>query len=299
MATSTRDDIIKKSLIFLGVIRLGSSLSTTQINNAVPILDSIAKSWQSYFIESWPQEEAVLFLSSNKTRYTLGADTTICALNPARVDMTFVSSNIIDVGNTDEYIVGQNIGIIGHNGRLITTISSIINSTQLGITDSLDNSIQPILAFIYDSTISDIVRIVSAFDTLTENPVNIAGRKEYGELVHPAITGNIITDINLYRGKDKQIIRVWLPPTHNGVTVSLNVIRPLDLFTDGSTPIDMPEEWELAFALQLAVLMADTCGKDMSISKLPGEAQLALNIARMASNTNGSAFLCPNSNDED
>lgn len=302
MPTITRDDIIKEVLFTLGVLRPGSNstLSTSQIAIVAPILNTLITSWQSYFLESWPTETAVLFLSADKSHYSLDKATTLCALNPIPIYVKeVVSTTVIDVGNVDEFEVGQNIVLLSDLDRHTTTIADIPSDTELTLTTAMDSDFEPTKGFAYDESVSSIVRLVAARDVNTNADVTVAGKREYEEQVFPNINSDISTVVNLYRGTGKTIIKVWPPAYSEGSALKLDFQRPVETMANGTATADIPDEWKLALVLQCATMVHTAFGIELSGSQIPTNAANALAMARLSSSTNGSAFVSGNIPGED
>src|SRR5690606_14833929 len=109
MSTNTRDTIITEALKGLNIIRPGNTLSETQLNRCVTALNNLVKSWQHYFIQSWPSEEGILVLSKGRTVYTLGSDKTICLQSPIQIGVTSITGTTIKVDNSDELHISDKI----------------------------------------------------------------------------------------------------------------------------------------------------------------------------------------------
>lgn len=267
----TRNDIINEALELNLVKSPGDSADPNDITSCVRTLEMMIKYWQSREIHFWKTEDIYLPLELSETSYTLGpngdhATTTMVKTEVSTAASSGASTILVDsiTGASD----ADNIGVELDGGDLQwTTINGAPSGSTITLTDSLtDDVVVDAHVYIYTTIINRPLFITKAVlhrDSGTETPIKVISRNKYKGISTKTTTGpaNQIwydprtTDGTLY---------VW--PTADTVKdyLILTARMPIEDFDASGNNPDYPQEWYLAIAWNLAVLISPKFG-----SKLP------------------------------
>lgn len=261
-------DIIQEALELLGVLNEGDSPSAAQTASALRTLNMMVKAWQAEGTNLWAIEKDTLFLEKNKNTYELYSSgdrftasfaqtTTTAAANTG--DSTITVDSITGISD------GDAIGVQLEDGTLQwTTVNGAPSGSTITLTASLTDDVESsAVVYAYTSKANRPMKILEAARTTKDNidiPIIEYTLPEYVDLSDKTTDGAINV---YYQDIQRQSIKLSVWPESDSETdrLTLWVQRTLDDIDDASTDdLDYPQEWYLALAWNLAVLIAPKYG---------------------------------------
>lgn len=185
----------------------------------------------------------------------------------------------------------KEIQVIGED----ETPSATMYSDSLRMLNRLLDTLSNVASFAFDNTIRQLaltgqasfdigpsgdivalrpIKITSAFYTLgdIDYPVDVVSIEEYDAIPYKGTIGSV-PDLIAYNGVYPNGV-VYVYPKCSGGTINLRTIDLVKTFAATSTNIDLPEGYEDAIMLKLAIRMAPSYGKTVS-----AETKLAAKVA--------------------
>ena len=262
--------IILETMELLGQIESGESVSTNDAASCLRTLNLMIKFLQAEGIGLWLNQEATLFLEYEETSYALGPSGDHASVTSVKTEVATAAAAAaltLVLDSVTGMTTGDAIGIELDDGTLQwTTINGVPNVTTLTvtITAALTDDVA-VGNHVY--TYTDLIqRPLEIFNVRRkdandyETPVTPSiSRQEYMALSNKSSAGpinQVYYDPQLTNG----VLYTW--PACNDVQDRLlfTMRRPIMDFDAGTDDPDLPQEWLLPIAWNLAVLVAPKFG---------------------------------------
>jgi hypothetical protein len=284
--TRTRDQIIRRALRLITVVKSGETPGAQVVTDAAEALNAMVKRWGKKGIHVWTVTEATLFPQAAQVKYALAAGSTDHATEnyyeTAVTSATSSGATTIPLDDTTNITVADNIGIKLDDGTIHwTTVSSKTSSNVTIASAIVDDVAADNVVFTYTTKIVRPLKIVdarryniaSATDTpISESQGSLMARLDYMALPNKAQTGTI--NRAFYDAqRDTGYLHLWQPPTTVTDLVKFTWHRPIMDFDSAADNPDLPQEWFDALAFNLAVSLAPEF--DVPTEKLQQVAMMA------------------------
>jgi len=273
-------EIIEEALELLGVSVLGGTVNDDHKASCLRTLEMMVKAWQADGVSLWKNVEAALFLAYEGYEYNIGPSGNNCTDSWVKTEIAVAASSgdsTIEVDSDTGISDGDYIGIeLDDYSLQWTTVNgdpaSDVITLAAVLTDdvAVDNHV-----YTYTSKLQRPLRINEARiriessddnDNCTEVPLDIKLRNQYMAIADKEATGTadlIYYDPKLTNGK----LHVY--PACDDVQhfIKLTGKIPIEDFDKAANDPDFPQEWLLALAWNLAVLVAPKFGKAKVINQ--------------------------------
>jgi hypothetical protein len=303
----TRDDIILKSLIDLGVIAEGQTPNAYQTKLAAMNLNMLVKAWQGSAdgapgLKVWNRVRADLVLDPTKSVYSLGPTSTDrWAANLTRTNITgnvAAGGTVIPLTSTTGMTNGDHFGVLLQNGTIYWTTATFsgLNATIPGpglpspaiangfVYDYTSLAIQPLeilTGSLVDSSNTKIPLTKLTLQSVEALPTNLDPNTASDPLAYyyERQLGNGVVYLNTYPADlSKYLHFVFLSPVQ-----------------DFNAPTDNPDyssNWFLALASGLTVISGPTFQRAVT-QDMKDIATMALTIARNQDPETSDLFFQP------
>ena len=265
----TRDDIITEALEQLGVLAEDESPSSGQLTSCSRTLNMMVKAWQGEGANLFAQQQCYLLLEKDKHEYTLSStgDNFTTSYTKTQLSVAGVATDsTITVDSDDDISDVDYIGIELDDGTMQwTTVNGAPAANVVTLTTALtgaaaiDNYV-----FNYTTKANRPMKVLAAQALSTndaETSVSIINKSEYLNLSNKTTDG-----IVSQKSYDPQIssptLRVYNEVDDVTDVLVLTCQRTLSDFDAAGDNPDFPQEWYLALAFNLAVLLAPKYGID-------------------------------------
>lgn len=266
--SATGLDIIKEALEQVGGIEEGGTPNPAQQTSSNRTFDYMIKAWQGEGTNLWAIQKLTLFLEKNKNEYSLsstGDHITASFVKTAIATAASSGGSTIEVDSITGISNGDNIGIELEDGTMQwTTINGAPSGTTITLTATLTDDVAVDAAvYTYTTKAQRPMKILNATYTTydgIDTPINIYPLDKYVELSDKTTDGRvnaIYYDPQIGTGK----AFVWPETDSVRSRLTLWVQRTIeDIDTVASDEVDFPQEWFLALALNLALLLSPKYG---------------------------------------
>lgn len=263
-----RDDIITESLELLGVLGEGESPTAAQLTSSSRTLNMLIKNWQADGLNLFAVKRQYLFPDTDVIEYSLSSSTlshftesfgeTTVATAGLASDTTVVVDD--DTGILD----GDFIGIQTTNAVEWTTVSgtpaanTVTLSSPLTFASSVGN-----VVYFYTNKANRPMKIMEAFVKLqtsdTDIPISIISRRKYNEL---SVKTSVGVPNQLYYDPQIETGKLFIWPRSNNAAdyLTLFVQRTLEDVDTATDNFDLPQEWYMPLAYNLAMHLAPKYG---------------------------------------
>lgn len=273
----TRDELLKTSLQMINIIDVMDTPTSDQIAVADRLLNMMLKFWSHQGVRLWRRRLGYLFTAYNQSSYSLGTSGDHATKTYVTTDLSVAkaaAATSLSVDSTTGMTVGDYIGIELDDGtRQWTTIATIPTSTTLTISAGLtsaaaiDNTV-----ITYTTKLPRPLRIIRG-TTLdlksdnTETTMQSIGFDEYFNMPQKS-TGDVPN--NFYYDKSTILGTLYLFPTPKDVSkiVTFTYLEQIQDTGDSTDQIDIPDEWLLPVAWNLAVQLAYFYGDFPALDKV-------------------------------
>ena len=264
--------IITEALELIGEYQAGETLTAEDTTSCLASLNMMIKAWQAEGIGLWTKRDAALILEENEYKYTIGpsGDYATLVSDLAKTEIATAASSTdltITVDDDDGFTNGDYIGVELDDGSVQwTTINGVPAADVITLTAALtddvavDNHVYALASLLQRPIEIADVRLHNNSDY--ERPLRIVSRQEYMALPNKTDTGaaNLVYyDPTLTNGT----LYVW--PACNDVKeyIKFTAKIPLEDFDATTNDPDFPQEWLLALAWNLAILVAPKFGVEL------------------------------------
>lgn len=265
----TRADIITEAMELLGVLGEGDVPNAAQTTSASRTLNMMLKSWQNRGTHLFVTQEIILFLEKNKSRYIVdlaGGS----ASDRSCVFTDFVKTNLdgalaasataVTVDDTTGMAAADEIGIETTGGTLFwDIILSVDSPTTLTLTTGVDAAAadrNDVYTFTNRaSRWRKILNCVVTTDNDVETPVEVIARQDWTDLSVKLTSGRVNQIYWKPLWKTAEMF-VWTQTDDETDYLHLWVQRQIEDMDNDADDFDLPNEWYLAIAYNLALLLA-------------------------------------------
>lgn len=266
--TATGLDIIKEAYEQIGVIGPNDTPSTDLQASALRTLNYVMKAWQGEGTNLFAIQKITMFLAKAQHAYALhsaGDNVTASFVKTTINGAAASGASSITVTDDTGMSDADYIGIELSDGTLQwTTINGAPASNVVTLTAALTGAVSDAAAvFTYTTKANRPMKILHAVRTdFSENdtPLNLYPLDMYADLSNKTNDGTVVT---LYY--DPQVganasLYVWPESSSVRDRITLWVQRTIEDIDATTEDVDYPQEWFLALALNLAVLLAPKYG---------------------------------------
>lgn len=265
-----RDEIIKEALEQLGVLGEGQDPNAAQLTSSARTLNMMVKSWQNRVKNLHVMQDLYVFQDGTSKQYTINGSTHVTASMASTAVATAQTSgnNTLVVDSITGFSASDNIGIELDDGtRQWTTINGSPSGSTITLTANLTDDVAvDNTVFGYTTKANEPVRIIEGYvsdlttpATPVDIPLEIMNRSDYNTLSNKGSTGTpnqIWPDYQL----SSTILSVWPVADSVDKVLVLQAWRTIEDFDAAANDPDFPQQWYLALALNLAVLLAPKYG---------------------------------------
>lgn len=282
-------EILTVAARMANLIRDDQSLPANMRTQGLALLNLVAKEWQAKNIRVWTQEEAVLFLQPDQTRYQLGLGSTTAHCTDAFDYLQTTLASAAADGATSVVLTAYSplaaadaIGIELDDGTVHwTTVVSIAGVPTVTITAALtDAAAAGNRVFAYTSKITRPLKISRAariqFGTSpTETPLRLLSRQEYMDRPNKANTGQV-NEVHYSPKLPYGEFFVYPTPADADTGIRFTYQRSIFDFVSNSDTADFPAEWQLALHTAMAYRYAASYQMKLDrLAQLKGDADEA------------------------
>lgn len=266
----TRDQIIIKALKKCGHLAEGESPSADMITDAADDLNRMIKGFQADGVKLWAYQELVLFLNPASKSYALGPNGARCVAveNLIATNSTataIIGATSIILASVSGIIVGMNIGILCDDNSLFwTTVGGIVGNTVSLVDPLLVRATSSPNVWVYQTTADRPLRIEQARVQVgpgNELPLRPLSRSDYFSM--PNKTSDSTPNSFYYNPSlNTGTFYVWPLPVDSSFYLNMTAYRPLQIFSESTDTLDMPDEDQQGIIWTLAREIAPEYGVD-------------------------------------
>lgn len=259
--------IITSAYRKVGAVDENETPTDGMYSSALFSLNSLVKEWMASGIHVWTEQEGVLFLQKDQSRYLIGGTTTDNYTDNNDWQLLTLTASAasgassITVISTTGVASADYIGVVLDSGTTQwTTVNGAPTSTVVTLTATLTGAAASgNFAFAYTTKLVRPLKIPGmrslTYSGLTEIPLMVYSRKEYTNLPNKASSGppNIFFySPQLVSGE----LFVWPVPANSQNGMKFTWYRPIQDFNSTADTGDIPQEWVGALVWNLAVELA-------------------------------------------
>lgn len=272
----TANEVFAEAFDQIGIGVDGTTLQGAEFNRAKSAANLMLKAWQAAGIHLWTFEEGTLFLEVGLEKYDFRKssvhvvndyfETTTTAATTASALSFFVTS-ATDIQKDDV------IGIIQSDNNLFWTTVNRVSGLTVFIDDQITlATLSGAIVFNYrpESTTNKVIIPISRVTDVRrkettdyEIPIIFESRKDYFNL--PNKTQNS-TPIQAYydrqdvAGEIGGVMYLWNPPSSSRPVINFTYERKLQIITNGTETLDIPDFAQEAFVANLAAKLLKKYG---------------------------------------
>lgn len=273
--TASSLDIIKEALEIVGALEENGTPTSDQITGTQRTLNYMVKSWQGV-TNLFAIQKVTVFLEKDKISYSLlgtGDHWTTSFVSTTVSTAASSGASSIEVASITGMSDTNNIGIELADGTMQwTTINGAPSGSTVNLGNNLTDDVEVGAAvFVYATKAGRPMKILNGVRTTfsgTDVPLNLYTLDKYVNLSNKTQTGPVV---HVYY--DPQVVApvlyTWPETSSVRDRLTLWVQRSLDDLDNaaGTDDVDYPQEWFLALALNLALLLSTKYG----LSKVESE----------------------------
>lgn len=270
----TGTEIITEALQICGVVPEGGTANTNQLSDSSRTLNMLIKNWQVKGYNLWTIKQAVIFPEIDKTQYKIGGsgpDHT-CYMNDlvyTTVRTAYASGTTLEVTSTTGMTNSDAIGVVLDDGTLAWKTLTVVDTDTITLSGALASAAAAgNLVYTYTSKIPRPLRITDAFtrdmSSLTDTVIRVVSKQEYDQMSSKYNESSNVNQLYYDPQLDQGLVYLWPEPSDMTNLIYARVIRPVDDFdTIGTDTPDLPQEWYLPLAWNLAALLCTKYGVPM------------------------------------
>lgn len=265
---ATRDDIITEALEQLGVLGEGESPSTNQLTSSARTLNMMLKAWQATETNLFAIQKAYVFMQNDQVKYELsstGDNWSTSIVNDYMAVAGVATDGTITVNDDTGMSASDIIGIELDSGTIQwTTINGAPAANVVTLTVALTGAAATSnRVYTYTTKANRPMKIIEAnridADSKEEIPIFVRSLRHYTELPNKTTEAPVNT-IYFDPQKSTSYLYVWPEPDRVDVFLTLWVQRTLFDLDGAADDVDYPQEWFMAIALSLALLLSPKYG---------------------------------------
>lgn len=309
--TATAADVVKDSLILLGVVHPEEVVQTSTQNYAIGVLNKMIKAWQGQGIRLWGVGQGALLFDNDVVAYTFhnksgtGGKVGAGIIESGLVQTTIsadeaTAQTVLSVTSSTGMTASDKVVLELDSGdRHETTIASVDSSTQITVDDALPSAAASgNYLYAYTLTTDEIKHPESIYNVRlkqtdgNEVQVRVVGRQEYKELADKTTEGR---PIMCYFDKqlDNPVLYVYNEPDSLKTSLRFDYMRTLEDIDATTNNLYFPDEWLEAITYNLAVRLASAFSKESKLQVIAPMASLTLDDAKRADDTDPTISFYP------
>lgn len=278
----TRDSIVRKAFIMIGVLNPADTLDNEDLVIGTDALNLMIRTWEANGVYLWCNQEGIVFFTVGTSSYTLGPTgdeaTDISTYHRTTLSASAATSaTSLTITSTTGMTVGDRIGIELDDGTLHwTTIATIPSSTSLTITSGVASAgASGNLVYTYTSKIQKPLQIVSArrrdVNDL-DQAVDIYSREDY--MMLPKKTDQGTVTVAYYQPLTSTgVLKLYQTPDTVREVLHITYIRPIQDFDNAADDPDFPTQWLETIIINLALRLCIYYQKSGKLQELAPLAQ--------------------------
>jgi len=273
----TAENIITEALELLGIYVTGGTVIDEHKASCLRTLEMLVKAWSAEGVGLWTLKEAALFLEYGEHEYEIGPSGDHCTDSWVKTEVATAASSgasTVTVDSDTGVSDGDYIGIELDDETLQwTTVNGTPAADVITLTDALTDDVAvDNHVYTYTTKLQKPLRITEARirieseddnDNCTETVLNIRHRNQYLAIADKEATGT--ADLSYY---DPRLTsgKLYIYPACDDVQNFLKFTAkiPIQDFDDVLNSPDLPQEWLLALAWNLAILISPKFGKTVT-----------------------------------
>jgi len=299
-----RTDFIKWALHTSQLVGVEQDIPENLINHCKTSLNMVLASWDTRFRYLWKEQNATVFLQPNQTSYSLGTSGDHAANDVVQTTLSAdeaTGQTVLSITSSTGISASDYIGItLDDNSLFWTTVVSTGVGT-VTVTNSLTSAASSgNIVYAYTTRLARPLRIMNAQTRTngeTDRVVDIMARDDYNNLPNKfATTTNPVKIYYDPKTNTAGKLYVWPTPVDSLQTLQISYQRSLQIFSDANDDADLPKQYYLPLAFELASVVAPAIGKDNKAKSLLATSQQYLVLANMGDREESSTFIGPNFN---
>lgn len=279
----TRDNLITEAMEMIGVLPEGVSPTAAQLSSAATTLNAMLKHWQTTGTHLFVNQRLYLFLDKADREYNLNqaaasSDHLTASFYATAIDGAVEAGTAaITVDDGTNISDSDAIGIFTSNSDMHwTTVASGGGTTSITLTadDETYDFADEAVVYTYTTKASRPQKIIYAshrfkpvldfgfHDSLdgSETVIDMLARTDYADLSNKAAAGQRVNQAYYDKTWPNAVLRVWPEPDRGGDYLVLWCQRPLEDVDSANDNFDLPQEWTLAIAANLALWLTTKFG---------------------------------------
>lgn len=270
-ASQTVINLLTAALRIAQIIGEDETPGGAELQNGLDAMSAMCKAWQASGIHVWCEEEAILFLQGNQTRYNIGAGSTDHVtlfdsfIQTALAANALTGATSISLTSIAGITMGDNIGVQLDNGvNFWTTVSGTPSGSSVPLTDALPSQAsQGELVFDYTVPLYRPLRVMGArrynYRSKIDIPMQMWARLDYEAQPNKSNTGTptaFFYDPQTGNGQYLYPVGIWNSwPTPQDYTngARFTAQRPIQAIGNLANVPDFPDEWNAALKWNLAL----------------------------------------------
>ena len=271
--TASRDDIIQEALELLGVLPEGESPNSNQLTSAARTLNYMMKAWQADGLNLFAVQQVYLFLQEAQSSYSLISSTTdhyTATFTETTTSATSASgASTLTVTSITGISASDKIGVYQDDGSVHwTTVNGAPSGSTVTLTAVLTDDVSSgAVVYAYTSKANRPMRITEAvlhnFDSGNDTSLTNGSRDEYFNQSTKTSDGAV--NLVYY---DPQVaapkLFVWPQADDERDYLKLYIQRTLEDVDAAANTVDFPQEWFMALAYNLAMVLGPKHGKPVT-----------------------------------
>ncbi len=285
----TAAQLIRQSLLKLGVINPVSPIQDATMNIALDALNNMIKHWQGQGAHMWTEHEGCIVLEADTASYTFpdtslaGGDVGVVNVDALKhvtvtTDAITAATTLVIDSTTGMTATDKIIVSLDDDTRHETTIASITNSTTLELSVGLPSAASEGRAvYSYPVAVTQVnlfapqqinnVRLVSIADINVNMSLSRWVRSEYYSRNINTLNGRSVAYYFEDSLTNKKLM-VYPTPTGSQDRLEFTYVKSLDDVDAFTNNLEFPVLWHRAIVYNLAVELAFEFGKEAKIQAL-------------------------------
>jgi len=252
----TTESLIDEAFDHLEMGVDGESVSPEMFARAKRTLNLMLANWQAQGIHLWTYTDGTLFLQQGKESYTLEqSNFTETFTQTALTNAATTGSKTVVLDGVTELAAGFFISFFDSDQDLFWTKVDKISGSTVTLIDALPTDYaagQEV--FYYEETAPAVARVLGIRRTNNfqdDTPLNFVSRQEYFDLPNKQTEG-AVSEAYYSRQRPEGVLFLWQTPENSSELVKVRYERRLFDFVNNDDEPDVPKEWLLAIAVNLA-----------------------------------------------
>lgn len=267
----SRNDIITEALQICGVVPEGATANTNQLSDGSRTLNMLIKNLQAKpEYNLWTIQHGIVFPQADQIQYKIGGsgpDHT-CKVSDfvyTTVRTAYTAGTTLEVTSTTGMTNSDFIGVVTDAGTIEWKTLTVVDSDTITLSGALtDDAAVGNYVYTYTSKLNRPLRVMSAYtkdiSSDVDTNVNIISQEEYDTLSIKTTESSVPNQIYYNPQLDQGLLYMWPEPSDMRQLLYIRQIRPIEDFDGATDTPDLPQEWYLPLAWNLAGLLSTKYG---------------------------------------